>query len=137
MAEIFSEKLFTFNRINPNIRMNKQQAIQSQIDEIMDEFDFRACCTILSALAKEGHTFPAEWVWHEREDGTIEFFEAGIRKDIRQFLKRAAHDNTSISTAYFTARYTEGVDEDTGEPFVRLSLQFGISSDNDGETYHE
>ena len=117
--------------------MNKQEAIQSQIDEIMDNFDFRACCTILSALAKEGHTFPAEWVWQEHEDGTTEFFESVIRKDIRQFLKRAARDNTSIGTAHFTAKYTEGVDEDTGEPFVWLSLQFGISSDNDGTSYHE
>ena len=101
--------------------MNKQEAIQKQIDEIMDCFDFRRCCDALNAI-KLGTAK------HEP------FEEYSLRADARKRMKDAVSSNGFSHTGPFMATYKEGSDEDG--PWVRVELHCVIGHwPNDGVSY--
>ena len=105
--------------------MTKQEAIQEQIDNIMDDFEFEKVHQIMTAL---------KWIWATSENpkAVPELWE--IKKNARSHLKNAVKHEGSAGGG-FTARFREGVDEDTGKPFVWLTLHFGIDHFNDGQEY--
>jgi hypothetical protein len=111
--------------------MTKQEAIQEQIDQIMDAFDFRRCIDLLEAIRLKGDSFPKHW--HDAEFG---WREDAIRADARRHLRDASkYQDGEVGGAYFTATSCHGTDE--GKPWVRLDLHFGLRSINDGTSYEE
>lgn len=99
--------------------MNKEQAIQQQIDECMDSFNFAFCCDVLSFIKKTGRGYPEDWYL----DG--EFYEPSLRREARQLLRRVTcGDQASQMASYLRASKTEGIDEQSGKPWIRLTLSF-------------
>lgn len=105
--------------------MTKQEAIQEQIDEIMDSFEFEDVHKWMETT---------EWAWGQL-DGSSEIPDLyQIKSQARKMLKEAAKDGF-YSTGGFTAERFEGVEN--GKPWITLRLQFGYSSMNDGTLYDE
>ena len=96
--------------------MTKQEAIQEQIDEIMDSFDFEKAQKIMEFL---------NWEWND--EGVPDIYS--LRTSARKHLKTAAEINGSSSSGGLTANYTEH------KTWVRLELYFGLDSINDGTEY--
>jgi hypothetical protein len=114
--------------------MNKEQATQQQIDECMDSFDFSFCCAVLSLIKKTGRGYPVDWYL----DGG--FYEPTLRREARQLLWRVARgDEESGMASYLRATKTEGVDEESGKPWILLSLSFVVADNitQDGIEYDE
>jgi len=101
--------------------LNKKEAVQSQIDGIMDTFDFRRVRKMMLAVG---------WTWANSENGTPEEWE--LRSKARSLLNECAGAGM-IGCGGFMAHYTEGKDSDG--PWVRLTLQWGESSLDDGVGY--
>lgn len=106
--------------------MTKQEAIQAQIDEIMDTFEF-----------EDVHRWMEhdDWGWGTPDsDETVvpDLYE--IKRCARQRLKEAAVTGFS-STGGFTATSHEGVDGNG--PWITLSLNFGYQTHTDGTSYTE
>ena len=105
--------------------MTKQEAIQYQIDDVMDTFEFEDVHKWMT------HT---NWTWHHPECGAgakvPDIYQ--LRSLARKLLKDAAKFSFA-STGGFTARSTEGCDEDG--PWIILNLSFGYSTINDGTSY--
>jgi hypothetical protein len=108
--------------------MNRQEAIQNQIDDIMDTFDFRGCAAMLEALAGCGRPYPESW----RDNG--EFHEYLLRAAARDCMK-AAVKHGYAGHSYFEARLEEGEDDDG--PWVRMHFNFGDRNYNDGVSYEK
>ena len=105
--------------------MTKQEAIQEQIDEIMDTFEFEDVYKWMETT---------EWAWGQ-PDGSFEvpnLYE--IKSHARKALKEAAKHGF-YSTGGFTAERSEGIED--GKPWITLHLSFGYSSMNDGTIYDE
>jgi hypothetical protein len=105
--------------------MTRQEAIQEQIDEIMDTFNF-----------EDVHSWMeySDWKWgnldgQARVPGIYE-----IRQAARERLKQAARTGYSC-TGGFTAQLHEG--EDENGPWLKLDLSFGLITINDGTSYTE
>lgn len=105
--------------------MTRDEAVQKQIDEIMDSFEFDRVLKIMKAL---------QWMWGF---GESEHYpdEWELRKSARERLREAAKNHGSSETGGFLARCYYGIDKDDSKPFVRLSLNFGLGTCNDGESY--
>jgi hypothetical protein len=106
--------------------MTKQEAIQNQIDEVMDTFQFE---NVHRWMEHSG------WSWgqpNSNESSVPDLFE--IKRCARQRLKTAAKTGYS-STGGFTAERSEGADENG--PWIKLTLYFGYQTANDGTTYKE
>ena len=101
--------------------LNKKEAVQSQIDGIMDTFDFRRVRKMMLAVG---------WTWANSPNGTPEEWE--LRARARELLNECAVRGL-VSTGGFTARYVDGEDEEG--PWLRLTLQWGVSSLEDGVGY--
>ena len=100
--------------------MNKQQAIQSQINEIMDCFDFRKCRDVLNAIGF----------------GCAPFEECDLRQQGRERMLGAVKHKGFSDTGPFRAEYKEGDDEDG--KWLRIELFCVIEHwPNDGVTYEE
>lgn len=101
--------------------MTKQEAIQEQIDNIMDTFEFDRVQTVMTAL---------DWKWYSHEDipGIVE-----IRQSARKTLNTLRQDYRTSGSGGFTAIKDSG--EDDGKPWVRISLFFGIEESGDGVSY--
>jgi hypothetical protein len=99
--------------------MTKQEAIQEQIDEIMDSFDFEKVHKIMEAL---------NWEWHEQ--GIPDIYS--LRTSARKHLKQATEIKGTSGSGGLTATYTESKVE---KPWLRLELYFGLNSINDGTEY--
>ena len=101
--------------------MTKQEAIQSQIDDIMDSFEFDKVQIVMTAL---------DWKWYSHEDipGIIE-----IRQSARKTLNSLKDGNRMSGSAGFYATKEEG--EDGGIPWVRICLFFGLEFSEDGVSY--
>lgn len=108
--------------------MNKQEAIQQQIDEIMDIFDFQAAVKTLEAYKSLDRGYPADWF----DDG--EFKEYMIRQAARECMKQAV-DHGFAGHSYFSSYFHEG--EDHEGPWVKIDLYFGDRTYNDGTSYEE
>ena len=109
--------------------MNRQQATQQQIDEIMDTFDFLACQDVLETYRHYERVFPDSWSSEEEN-----FEESLLRKAARECLKDAVNNKLAWHS-FFTAHCIDG--EDANGPWVRLNLYFGDRSHNDGVTYEK
>lgn len=105
--------------------MTRQEAIQEQIDEIMDDFDFDKVHEIMTAL---------NWTWVTSENKNYPPDIWEIKKSARSHLKNAVKHGGSASGGFRTTFHDE-VDIDTGKPFVMLSLQFGLDYFPDGTEY--
>ena len=96
--------------------MTKQEAIQEQIDEIMDSFEFEKAHKIMEAM---------NWEWYEQGIPDIYL----LRTEARKQLKNSVKVNGVSGSGGLTAHYTEG------KSWVKLDLYFGLSSINDGTEY--
>jgi hypothetical protein len=104
--------------------MNREEAIQAQIDEIMDSFDFASVEKIMVAL---------DWKWATGEGMKKEIpDEYEIRRSARNRMRDAAKVGYS-SSGGFAARLLEGVED--GQAWVLMDLQFGIHSYQDTTDY--
>jgi hypothetical protein len=108
--------------------MNRQEAIQQQIDDIMDSFDFKAAMKVMEVYKTLERGYPADWFL----DG--EPFEPAIRADARECMKSAVKEGYA-GRSYFEARFTEGEDDDG--PWVRICFNFGDRNYNDGTSYEK
>ena len=103
--------------------MTRQEAIQHQIDDIMDTFDF-----------EEVHSWMvhSNWTWGnmDGQSRVPDIYE--IRQSARERLKQAAATGYSC-TGGFTAELTEN--EDENGPWLKLDLHFGLRTINDGTSY--
>lgn len=114
--------------------MNYEEAVQEQINEIMDTFDFGKAHRMMAAV---------NWTWALTDHGVGPAVptEAALRKEARRLLTRVAFKSSpryTVSSGGLTIEKTVGDDEDAGDPearFVRLSLSFGLNSFNDGTTF--
>ena len=102
--------------------MTKQEAIQKQIEEIMDNFNFARVHKMMVAV---------RWTW----SGVGIPCEAELREEARDRLRRAAKDKAEIESGGFFIKYSEGENKDG--PWVGLSLRWGESWDFEGETYEK
>lgn len=103
--------------------MTKQEAIQEQIDEVMDTFDFATVRKIMEAVG---------WEWMSDYNTRYMPHESDLRQAARERMKDAAEIGNS-SSGGFVAQLIEG--EQNGETWVLMDLQFGLHSYNDGTTY--
>lgn len=129
--------------LSSNYNMTKQEAIQAQIDEIMDTFDFE------KVHAWMEH---AGWVWSGAQEEVPSTSE--IRRQGRQRLIEASIYGFS-SCGGFTASREQGFDQreqgdgqedlntqislddqEDQQPWIKLNLHFGYTSHNDGTTYN-
>jgi hypothetical protein len=104
--------------------MNREDAIQEQIDEVMDSFDFASVEKIMLAL---------DWKWATGEGMKKEIpDEYEIRKSARERMRGAARSGY-CSSGGFSARLIEG--EEGGQKWLLMDLQFGINSHQDTTDY--
>ena len=108
--------------------MNRQEAIQLQIDEIMDSFDFQSAMRVVEVYKSMERGYPKDWFLDD------EPFEPAIRGAARDCMKAAVKDGYA-GHSYFEARLTEGEDDEGA--WVRMSLNFGDHSYNDGISYEK
>ena len=103
--------------------MTRQEAIQEQIDEIMDTFDFEGVHEWMEH---------SQWVWATLDGASRvpDIYE--IRAEARNRLKQAAKTGFACAGG-FTAICEDG--EDENGPWVKLDLAFGLISINDGTSY--
>lgn len=101
----------------------RQEAVQEQIDEIMDTFDFDR---VHKWMLVE------DWTW---ADGTVPSVTE-LRLEARARLKDAASNRGFASCGGFTAIYSEDIDQGN-KPWLRLNLYFGYSTLNDGTSFTE
>ena len=111
-----------------NLFMNRQEAIQSQLDEILDTFDFQSAMKVLEVYKSMGRGYPSDWFLDD------EPFEPAIRADARECMKEAVKHGYA-GRSYFEARFEEGEDDDG--PWVRIFFNFGDHSHNDGVSYEK
>lgn len=104
--------------------MNRQEAIQEQIDDIMDNCDFKSCVAMAQALIDMSEPRPKVWGNHVEENI--------LRAEARNILKLAAQSGY-CSTGYFTAMLKDG--EDSEGKWLRLELYFGEFYPNESSSY--
>ena len=108
--------------------MTRQEAISSQIDDIMDIFDFQSTLKVLDVYKSIGRGYPEAWM----DDG--EFQEYLIRPDARDRMKKAAKLG-SAGISYFSAVLNEGEDDDG--LWIKMDLYFGERTYQDGVNYEK
>jgi len=101
--------------------MTKEQAIQEQMDQIMDSFEFGKVASIMQHL---------DWKWAST-NGIPD--ECELRKEARRLMKDAVECGGWAGTGGFTAIFTDN----KSERWIRLNLYFGISDMNDGAEYEK
>lgn len=100
--------------------MTKEQALQEQMDEIMDSFEFDKVLSVMQHL---------NWEW--KDAGVPDEYE--IRQSARRTMKSAIECNGQSATGGFTA----AVEDNPKGGWVRLDLHFGFSTINDGVEYEK
>lgn len=110
------------------IFMNREQAIQSQIDNIMDTFDFVAATEVLDVYRSLDRGYPQDWT----DNG--EFKQYLLRQAARDCMKAAVKEGYA-GHSYFSAYFHEG--EDHEGPWVKIDLLFGDRTYNDGTSYEK
>jgi hypothetical protein len=110
--------------------MTKEELIQKQIEDIMDEFNFGEVQRVMESL---------DWTWSGTGCVPEEY---DLRKGARQLLKQAAEmignplrlSGGSTATGGFLATSRAGFDN--GEKWLRLDLHFCVDSVTlDGESF--
>ena len=117
--------------------MTREQAIQTQIDECLDNFNAEECAKVCEFLWERGnHNWPGDW-----HDSGGTFFSVEIRKSARELLRRIArhisHGAVWSTSSCLFATKEEGIDDETGKPYLTLNLLFRVSTINthDGTCY--
>jgi len=100
--------------------MTKEQALQEQMDEIMDSFEFDKVASVMQHL---------NWEW--KDAGVPDEYE--IRQSARRTMKSAIECNGTAGSGGFTAVVTDNEEEG----WVRLDLYFGFDTVNDGVDYEK
>jgi hypothetical protein len=101
--------------------MNRNEALQKQMDEIMDWFDFARVEKTMGLL---------EWGWGTDMEIPC---QGEIREAARRMMEHAARSGFSCCGG-FTARVTEGKDEDG--PWLAMHLDFVLANwSTDGLSY--
>jgi hypothetical protein len=114
--------------------MTRDKAIQEQIDQCLDWFNFDLCAKISKLLIAEGGGFPQGWLMEDEPCAAL------MRAEARKLLRRVANEkgeHCCDMASYLRAEKWEGVDRDSGEPFITLQLNF-VAEDNmtqDGTSY--
>lgn len=105
--------------------MTRDEAIQEQIDEIMDSIDFRKI---------HEYMVSQNWEWTSTQ-GIPEEYD--LRKHVRYELRRLANSpSSSFNGGGFYLTKREGVEE--GKPWICLNCMFLIiQSLQDGTSYDE
>ena len=110
--------------------MTKEELIQKQIEDIMDEFNFAEVQKVMESL---------DWTWSETGCVPEEY---DLRKGARKLLKEAARmigdplrlSGGSTSTGGFLATSKAGYNN--GDKWLRLDLHFCVDSVTlDGESF--
>jgi hypothetical protein len=117
--------------------MTRNEAIQIQIDECLDNFNAEECAKVCEFLWRRGnHNWPEDW--HDSE-GT--FFPSELRRHARKLLRRVAqyprHGAVWSASSWLFVTMEEGIDDETGKPYLTLNLLFRVSTLNthDGTCY--
>lgn len=106
--------------------MTYQEAVDEQIDDIMDNFEFDKVHEIMKFLG---------WTWGMDPEKRIpEVYE--LRKKAREYLRYVAKHGGTTGSGGFTAQCKKGYDEQESRSFVWLNLYWGLGSYNDG-TCHD
>lgn len=108
--------------------MNRQEAINEQIAEIMDLFDFKAVLAVLEVYKSLDRGYPTSWT----DNG--EFKEYLVRQAARECMKQAVIHGFA-GHSYFSSFFTEG--EDHEGPWVKVELFLGDRTYNDGTSYEK
>lgn len=103
--------------------MTYREAVEEQIDDIMDEFDFDKVHKIMEFLNWE-------WWFEGNEKRVPEVCE--LRKKAREHLRHVARCGGTTGSGGFTAQCRKGYDEDENRSYVWLDLHWGLGSINDG-----
>ena len=106
--------------------MTKDEAIQEQMDDIMDNFEFHKAQQIMEAL---------DWKWSFSGEGERIPHISDLRRAARELLKYVAKNGGSTGTGGLTAFCRSGYDEDDAKSWVWLSLHFGLETYHDGTCY--
>lgn len=102
--------------------MTREQAIQVQIDEIMDNFDFRTVAETMAHL---------NWVWCGSDKPPS---ESDIRAKARAIMRKLSTRKTPAS--YFSGGFLINLSENTSEGWVRIELNFVLADwPLDGTSY--
>lgn len=102
--------------------MTYQEAVQSQIDDIMDDFEFDKVHKVMKFL---------DWKWGFGKEKRIpEVYE--LRKKAREYLKYVAKRGGTTGSGGFIAQCRKGYDENESRSFIWLTLHWGFESYNDG-----
>jgi len=107
--------------------MTYQEAVEEQIDDIMDDFDFDKVHKIMEFL---------NWEWITDEDGTQVPYISDLRKRARSLLRIAAKEGGFHGSGGFTAHCQKGYSEEENKSFVWLTLYWGLNSMNDGTCHN-
>ena len=102
--------------------MTYQEAVEDQIEQIMDDFEFHKAEKIMEAL---------DWKWGKETPCAAE-----LRKTARELLRSAAREGGSHATGGLIARAVKGYDEEENRSFVWLQLNFGLDTIHEG-TLHD
>jgi len=101
--------------------MTRNEAIEAQLEEIMDTFDFRK---VAEHMARTG------WKWHDEVPDEYE-----IRRKVRHRIRNLAKDSSGYQQEFcggFLITFTENIDE----KWLRIGLYFVIEyADEDGTEY--
>lgn len=107
--------------------MTRSEAVEKQIEDIMDSFDFAKCATCMEAI---------NWEIAIDDHGLRVPSEFELRKIARERLREAAQRRKGSHSGCFRVEYHEGNEHgDTGKPWVWLILAFCFVSWPEGETY--
>jgi hypothetical protein len=114
--------------------MTREQAIQEQIDQCLDWFDFDLCCEVSKLLIQKGKGYPEDWLMEGEPSAGL------IRPDARKLLRSVADktgEHASGMDSYLRTEKWEGVDPDTSEPYILLQLSFVVEDNitQDGTSY--
>ena len=103
--------------------MTYQEAVEEQIDDIMDEFEFDKVHKVMEFL---------DWKWwfDGETERVPEVYE--LRKKAREYLRYVAKNGGTTGSGGFTAQCRKGYDEDENRSYVWLDLHWGLGSINDG-----
>jgi hypothetical protein len=102
--------------------MTKKEVLNSQVDEIMDSFDFRKVESVMQHL---------NWIWKDSKNPPDEY---EIRREARSLMRLAIKQDESVSTGGFIITLLSG--EENGEKWTRIDLAFAVDQTfSDGEAY--
>ena len=102
--------------------MTYQEAVEEQIDDIMDSFEFDKVHEVMRFL---------NWEWGMDENKRVpEVYE--LRKKAREYLRYVAKHGGTTGSGGFIAQCRKGYDEGEKRSFVWLNLNWGFDSGNDG-----